>query len=171
VEIGEGKLMADIHNEYCKSCVYCKGVYFKFCDYRLIAGKGRPCPAGEGCTVRKLKEGTASMKPPGRPPAFDKDIALNFYNGGMSDKEIAEPLGVAENKICNWRTKAKLPINSSHKAVNASLSPEDHRFMLSIPLKAEQTDPLIKMIAANKLDLERGSLRLELAFSIITKRA
>lgn len=39
---------------YCAGCIYYKGVnaYSKTCDYLLDTGIIRPCPPGEGCTVR-----------------------------------------------------------------------------------------------------------------------
>lgn len=45
---------------YCTGCVYLgrwQRTGLKCCDYFLITDKRRPCPAGEGCTVRKLKKG------------------------------------------------------------------------------------------------------------------
>ena len=46
-------------DKYCAGCIYRGGQsgYLKCCNYYLITDKRRPCPAGEGCTVRKLKKG------------------------------------------------------------------------------------------------------------------
>lgn len=46
----------------CKNCVFsymvCNQLYI--CDYFLKTNKRRPCPAGEGCTVKiKRKKGKA----------------------------------------------------------------------------------------------------------------
>lgn len=42
----------------CKGCAYwCGGpTTTKTCDYILIEGKRRPCPPGEGCTVKKREK-------------------------------------------------------------------------------------------------------------------
>ena len=41
--------------KYCDPCVYRKSItggWFLCCDYLCMTGKPRPCPAGDGCTVR-----------------------------------------------------------------------------------------------------------------------
>ena len=41
--------------KYCDACVYRKvftGGWLPYCDYLCMVGKRRPCPAGDGCTVR-----------------------------------------------------------------------------------------------------------------------
>ena len=41
--------------KYCDPCVYRKSIsggWCPYCDYLFMAGKPRPCPAGDGCTVR-----------------------------------------------------------------------------------------------------------------------
>ena len=41
--------------KYCDACVYRKvftGGWHPYCDYLCMVGKRRPCPAGDGCTVR-----------------------------------------------------------------------------------------------------------------------
>ena len=41
--------------KYCDPCVYRKsftGGWWPYCDYLCMNGKPRPCPAGDGCTVR-----------------------------------------------------------------------------------------------------------------------
>ena len=41
--------------KYCDPCVYRKvftGGWLPYCDYLCMVGKRRPCPAGDGCTVR-----------------------------------------------------------------------------------------------------------------------
>ena len=48
--------MMSVVTEYCEDCFYRKtfagaGMY---CDYICMAGRPRPCPAGDGCTVRVL---------------------------------------------------------------------------------------------------------------------
>lgn len=45
---------------YCKGCIYRGGQsgLIKCCNYYLITNKRRPCPAGDGCTVRRLRKQT-----------------------------------------------------------------------------------------------------------------
>ena len=47
-------------DRYCRRCIYLAPVsitstYHKACDYIGHTGRRRPCPAGTGCTVRKLR--------------------------------------------------------------------------------------------------------------------
>ena len=44
--------------KYCDACVYRKvftGGWHPYCDYLCMVGKPRPCPAGDGCTVRSTR--------------------------------------------------------------------------------------------------------------------
>lgn len=44
--------------KYCDACVYRKSItggYLRYCDYLCMTGKPRPCPAGDGCTVRSTR--------------------------------------------------------------------------------------------------------------------
>ena len=44
--------------KYCEACVYRKvftGGWHPYCDYLCMVGKPRPCPAGDGCTVRSTR--------------------------------------------------------------------------------------------------------------------
>ena len=41
--------------KYCDACVYRKSItggWSPYCDYLFMVGTIRPCPAGDGCTVR-----------------------------------------------------------------------------------------------------------------------
>lgn len=49
-----------ICTKYCEKCIYAKAFTNKsipYCDYLCMAGKKRPCPAGDGCTVRVTRRG------------------------------------------------------------------------------------------------------------------
>ena len=44
--------------KYCDACVYRKSVtggWYPYCDYLCMTLKPRPCPAGDGCTVRSTR--------------------------------------------------------------------------------------------------------------------
>ena len=44
--------------KYCDACIYRKTFTSgatPFCDYLCMTGKQRPCPAGDGCTVRSTR--------------------------------------------------------------------------------------------------------------------
>ena len=46
--------------KYCEPCVYRKTFINKsipYCDYLCMVGNRRPCPAGDGCTVRAARRG------------------------------------------------------------------------------------------------------------------
>ena len=49
-------------DRYCRKCIYtapviCPETRYKACDYIGVTGHRRPCPAGEGCTVRVTRKG------------------------------------------------------------------------------------------------------------------
>lgn len=47
--------MANVCDNYCSSCIYSTlvtGGYNKMCNYLLYTDQRRPCPPGQGCTVR-----------------------------------------------------------------------------------------------------------------------
>jgi len=50
--------MAKKRNDPCRGCFYYGGNNdaCRCCSYFLITGIRRPCPAGEGCTVKKTKQ-------------------------------------------------------------------------------------------------------------------
>lgn len=69
---------------------YCEGCYYRVflpalgwgCEYLVMTGKRRPCPGGEGCTVRRLKDRTGTKNADDR----KKILALE----GMTDEERRE---------------------------------------------------------------------------------
>lgn len=45
--------MSGTVDKYCDDCFYCrKGNGFRYCSYMAKTDERRPCPAGEGCTVK-----------------------------------------------------------------------------------------------------------------------
>lgn len=44
---------------YCKGCVWLARDGTRVCDYCLITGHRRGCPAGDGCKKRELRKGSA----------------------------------------------------------------------------------------------------------------
>ncbi len=96
----------------CKGCAYAvllSGVWC--CDYLQIAGHRRPCPPGEGCTVRKAanltKKGSAFMKR----REWDTDKAKALYDQKLSDAGIAGKVGTTASAVANWRRSLGLPAN------------------------------------------------------------
>lgn len=44
---------------YCDNCVYCGRMYsgkVRYCKYLFMTDQMRPCPPGEGCTVKVGRE-------------------------------------------------------------------------------------------------------------------
>lgn len=96
----------------CKGCAY--AVYLSgawCCDYLQIVGHRRPCPPGEGCTVRKAanltKKGSAFMKR----REWDTEKAKALYDQKLSDAEIAGRVGATASAVANWRRSLGLPAN------------------------------------------------------------
>ena len=46
--------VVSICTNYCDNCAYKKMMSsnYKYCDYFLMTNERRPCPAGDGCTVK-----------------------------------------------------------------------------------------------------------------------
>lgn len=90
----------------CKGCIYyIKAGSYWVCDYITIAGHRRPCPAGAGCTVKETED---EMK-----ERWDKVRALELYQAGLPEDQIADDVGVKPSTICRWRRENGLP---AHKA-------------------------------------------------------
>ncbi len=110
----------------CEGCVY--AAYLSdawYCDYLAVTGHRRPCPPGEGCTVRA--EGVRSKKRtwrivPMRKRTWDTEKARAMYDEGLSDKKIAEALGTTIHSIGFWRRALYLPPNRDEK--QAEKTPE-----------------------------------------------
>ncbi len=81
------------------------------CDYLQIVGHRRPCPPGEGCTVRKAanltKKGSAFMKR----REWDTEKAKALYDQKLSDTEIAGRVGATAPAVAYWRRGLGLPAN------------------------------------------------------------
>lgn len=96
----------------CKGCAY--AVYLSgawCCDYLQIAGHRRPCPPGEGCTVRKVanltKKGSTFMKR----REWGTEKAKTLYDQKLSDVEIAGEVGATASAVAYWRRGLGLPAN------------------------------------------------------------
>ena len=84
----------EFNYEYCRSlggCAYMSKT--PSCDYFLITGRRRPCPAGEGCT-----EHTAIKKPAEHPAEIDVASGLRIYRKGTVKKSAASAVVKADKK-------------------------------------------------------------------------
>jgi len=109
------------------------------CDQILYTGKKRPCPAGDPdcpCWIGKkdfVKQlgslGRASNnaphiailseraeKPPEQKPRgkLDKGKALELYQQGMTDTEIANRLDASYKTVAGWRERSGMPPNQGN---------------------------------------------------------
>lgn len=99
----------------CKGCAYAALLSGAWCcDYLCMTGHRRPCPPGEGCTVRKegdlTKKGSAFMKRRG----WDTEKAKALYDLKLSDTEIAGKVGATASAVAFWRRGLGLPANPGH---------------------------------------------------------
>ena len=96
----------------CKGCAYAVRLSSAWCcDYLLMTGHCRPCPPGEGCTVRKeddlTKKGSVFMKQ----REWDTERAKALYDQKLSDAEIAGKVGATASTVAFWRRGLGLPAN------------------------------------------------------------
>lgn len=94
-------------DDYCKGCyyrIYIPGADCYGCEYLVVTEKRRPCPSGEGCTVRKIKDRAGTHNADQR----KKALALE----GMTEEELAER---RERQLAKKRERNKV-YWSAHKA-------------------------------------------------------
>lgn len=109
----------------CKGCAYAALLSGAWCcDYLSVTGHRRPCPPGEGCTVRKegdlTKKGSAFMKRRG----WDTEKAKALYDLKLSDTEIAGKVGATASAVAFWRRGLGLPANLGRHPPSLSENPE-----------------------------------------------
>lgn len=99
-----------------------KGTNTDTCDYLLITGKRRGCPAGPLCL--RYKPVTAKeRKVPQLPSTFKKDRSglytafQSLYEEGYSDQEIAAALGVSKETVARWRRSERLPSRETRRQI------------------------------------------------------
>ena len=117
----------------CRKCRY-YGMSASTCDYILITGKPRGCPAGKDCIrfekgsrkdenhkiqerIVKDKQArsylfqTCSKGKGGRPPISKKEHRdrMELYKQHMSDEAIGLERGVSKSTIQQWRKTNYLP--------------------------------------------------------------
>lgn len=111
---------------HCRSCLYGGGD--GYCTYILWTTHRRPCPPGAGCTVyerasaeqrKKAKNNiviipAAAVRQPQKPHRrkWDTAKALQMYQDGASDAQIAKACGVSQPTICLWRNAQSLPTHA-----------------------------------------------------------
>lgn len=110
--------------KYCRDCIYAGSAgKYPTCEYILHTRRPRPCPAGEGCTVKKtILEETDMPK-----ATWDKDRALALFQEGADDLTIAEAVGATKDAIRVWRGREHLrriskkkPVPAVHETVETS---------------------------------------------------
>ncbi len=124
--------MVSLVTEYCEPCFYRKSFAGSgnYCDYICMVGKPRPCPAGDGCTVRIL---TKRSKPEpitisskrGRPKVerTEEEIAALEYERRLKRREY-DRMKYHKNKEKNrirsqlYYANNKEKIAARHKAWN-----------------------------------------------------
>ena len=82
------------------------------CNYLTMTGrsriKGEPGRLSLPCFCTEY---VPSGQPPQKQKADWKDKALDLYNAGATDREIAEALGVKRDSVCAWRHRVGLPLH------------------------------------------------------------
>ncbi len=103
----------------CWDCYYYGKNTFT-CDFYLITGARRGCPAGNACTRfaprGKLRKQTLIVLKGSRRGRRADDqryqAVRSLYSQGLDDVRIAELTGLHRNSILKWRQREGLPANS-----------------------------------------------------------
>ena len=100
----------------CKSCIYYRTnstghTGMPTCDFILIEGHSRGCPAGDECdkytrSVKSAKRGMIRLP-------FDESIVFDMYANGMTDTEIGTALDISARAVSDWRRRRDLPAQHS----------------------------------------------------------
>ena len=99
-----------------------KGTNTDTCDYILVTGKRRGCPAGPLC-IRYKPVNAKERKVPQLPSTFKKDRSGLFtafgslYEEGYSDREIADIMGVGKETVARWRRGERLPGRETRRQI------------------------------------------------------
>lgn len=122
----------------CKGCAYAVCLSEAWCcDYLLITGHCRPCPPGEGCTVRKegdlTKKGSAFMKR----REWDTEKAKALHDQKLSDAEIAGKVGTTASAVSYWRRGLGLPANPGTRPL-----PQEEAKLVTSPPSTPPPRPL-----------------------------
>ena len=99
-----------------------RGTNTDTCDYILVTGKRRGCPAGPLC-IRYKPVTARERKVPQLPSTFKKDRSGLFtafgslYEEGYSDREIADIMGVGKETVARWRRGERLPSRETRRQI------------------------------------------------------
>ena len=124
----------------CKGCVYAAALSGEwFCDYLSITGHRRPCPPGEGCTVRVEAEKDPKRKwkecPPVKGRTWDTDRARALYDEGLPDAKIAAEVGTTKSAVAFWRRKQGLQSNKERKKESGASETAEASFSAGSPIQ------------------------------------
>lgn len=115
----------------CAGCWFRRGVgHDSYCSYLLTVGRRRPCPGGDGCTVRMTEEeylqSLKSKKMLRREERkgkimesrrkIDQERAMELWLGGADDRALAREFGVTTSAVQQWRKKNGLVRAASAEA-------------------------------------------------------
>ena len=108
--------------KYCRDCIYAGSAgKYPTCEYILHTRRPRPCPAGEGCTVKKtILEETDMPK-----ATWDKDRALELFQEGADDLAIAEAVGTSQSSIRAWRWREQILREPKKKVTISIIEPKE----------------------------------------------
>lgn len=115
----KGLTMAEMERiKHCQGCVHLGmvGGGFGCCDYIFHAGKRRPCPFGDGCTVKQIgkrkraytvthiKNGLPRERKPGsgvyeRQLKWDAEKGRELYEAGVPLRQIAAEVGLNHDSL------------------------------------------------------------------------
>lgn len=87
-------------NSYCNGCIYKGRVSFNTpcCDYIFIEDKMRPCPPGEGCTVKTTDHDIKRKK-----TAQRKELSFEQkQRKAQRDKEYREKKRLERKRLCRY---------------------------------------------------------------------
>lgn len=122
------------NKDYCRGCVYRTYAGAEpICGYILVERRRRPCPPGEGCTVKVVGGNNKKMKR----RTWDENRARQLYEEGKSDVDIADMVGATAGAIAAWRSRNRL----------TSQNPPGRRSSAPAPIDAPTPAPVKESLA------------------------
>lgn len=99
--LGGGDMKEAVTDSFCEGCWYYRGGCTKTCDYIFLEDRPRPCPPGDGCTVRITRKDRIPMKK----PTWDTEAGRQMWQDGKTDTEIADAFGISTGAVTSYRLK------------------------------------------------------------------
>lgn len=153
-----GKMSVAERNPLAKGCEGCYFLsnYFGCCNYLIYTEKRRPCPGGEGCTVKTTQTPESWEKV----ILWDTVLAQKLYSQGATDAEISKACHAPIGQVKAFRSRHLGPANHKEgEKVGGMKVKWDTQKGLELWLQGETLAEISKKVGASQAAVSRYALR------------